>query len=87
MKKKQVNFESKFSEQSKEKDFNENIMNILMLKKEEFLFPKCKRKDKLNSQKLDEIMKSNNETIESINIIQSNIDNIIELNKANPINS
>ena len=58
-----------------------------MLKKEEFLFPKCKRKDKLNSQKLDEIMKSNNETIESINIIQSNIDNIIELNKANPINS
>ena len=62
-------------------------MNILVLKKEEFLCPKCKGKDKLNSPKLDEIIKSNNETIESINIIKINIDNIIDLNKANPINS
>jgi len=38
-------------------------MNILVLKKEEFLRPKWKEKDKLNSQRLDEIIKSNNETI------------------------
>ena len=38
-------------------------MNILVLKKEEFLRPKLKEKDKLNSQRLDEIIKSNNETI------------------------
>ena len=84
---KQVNFESKFREQVNEKDLDKNTMNILVLKKEEFLCPKCKGKDKLNSPKLDEIIKSNNETIKSINIIKINIDNIIDLNKANPINS
>ena len=84
---KQVNFELKFREQANEKDLKENAMNILVLKKEEFMCPKCKEKEKLNSQKLDEIIASNNEAIEYINTIRSNIDNIIESNKANPINS
>ena len=43
---KQVNFESKFREQANEKDLDKNTMNILVLKKEEFLCPQCKEKYK-----------------------------------------
>ena len=52
---KQVNFHLKFREQANENDLNENKMDILVLKKEEFTCPKDKEKNELNYQKLDKI--------------------------------
>ena len=83
----QLNFELKFKEQANYQDLKDNKMNILAYEKEIFNCPECRHKNQLNTQKLDEIILSNKEIIESINGIKFQIDNIIKNNENNPINT
>ena len=83
----QVNFELSFKEQANYQDLKENKMNILVYEKEIFNCPECLHKKEINTQKLNEIILSNNEIIESINGIKFQIDNIIKNNENNTINT
>ena len=76
----QVNFELKFKEQANHHDLKDKKMNILVYN---FICPKYK----LNNKKLDEIILTNNENIESISGIKFQIVNIIKTTTDNQIKS
>ena len=83
----QMNMELKFKEQANLIDRNNKEMNILVYKKEndDFIYPHCNKKIKLNTEKLDDIILSNNNIKDIINGIKLNIDNIIKLSNNNNI--
>ena len=83
-----VNFELKFKEQANLLDRNKNEMKILVYNNEndEFICPKCGEKIKLNTDKIDEIILSNNEIKETIEATKLQIENIIKESSVNSTN-
>ena len=85
----QINMELKFKEQANSMDINNNEMNVLVYKREndDFTCPHCNNKIKLNTEKIDDIILSNNNIKDIINsIISRNFYNIIYI-KFNSINN
>ena len=82
-----MNMELKFKEQANSIDINNKVMNVLVYKKEndDFICPHCNNKIKLNTEKIDNIILSNNNIKDIINGIKFNIDNIIKLSINNNI--
>ena len=83
----QINMELKFKEQANSMDINNNEMNVLVYKREndDFTCPHCNNKIKLNTEKIDNIILSNNNIKDIINSIKFNIDNIIRISTNNTI--
>ena len=84
----QLNMELKFKEHINQIDKANKEMKVLVVKKENenLICPKCGEKIKLNTEKIDEIISSNNSINDSINGIKIMIDNIIKNSTANSIN-
>ena len=82
-----MNMELKFKEQANSMDINNNEMNVLVYKREndDFTCPHCNKKIKLNTEKIDNIILSNNNIKDIINSIKFNIDNIIRISTNNTI--
>ena len=85
----QLNFNSNFNQQANKLDKERNIMEILVYKNDanEYVCPKCGEKIKLNTEKIDDIILSLNNTKDTINSCKLNIDNIIKISSDNLINS
>ena len=73
-----INFESKFIEQANPIDRENNEMNILVYKNDNdgFVCPKCGEKIKLNTEKIDDIISSNNNIKDTLNGVKLQIENI-----------
>jgi Fe2+ or Zn2+ uptake regulation protein len=84
----QLNMELRFNEQANSIDKNNKEMRILSYRneKEGFICPKCGEKIKLNSEIIDDLIKTNNNIKDIINGIQFNIENIIKISMMNTIN-
>ena len=84
----QINFELTFNDQANSIDKNSNQMKILVYKKEceKFICPKCGEKINLNSEKMDEIILSNNNIKDTINGIKAQLENIVRNSSANLVN-
>ena len=76
-----MNMELTFKEQANSMDISNNEMNVLVYKNEndDLICPHCNNKIKLNTEKIDNIILSNNNIKDIINGIKFNIDNIIKL--------
>ena len=76
----QLNFELSFEEQASSIDKSNKAMKILVYTKEadEFTCPKCGEKIKIKTEKLDELILSNNNIKEKIEGIVFNLDMIIK---------
>ena len=74
-----LNFDLRFDEQANSLDRENNIMKVLVYKKEDdgFTCPKCGEKIKLNTEKIDDIISSNNNIKGNIIGIKAQIENII----------
>ena len=70
---KEINFDSKLADYQ---DLIDKKAYILVYKKESFICPNCKKESQLNKQKLDEIILSNKNIIESFNGIKFQMDTI-----------
>ena len=75
----QMNMELKFKEQANLMDIDRKEMKVLVYKKEndDFICPHCNKKIQL--EKIDDIILSNNNIKDTINGIKLHIDNIIKL--------
>jgi len=84
-----INFELRFKEQANSIDNTNNKMSILVYKNEndEFVCPKCGKKLKLDTTKIDEIISSNNKIKNLIDGIKFNIDNVIRISVVNLVNT
>ena len=83
----QMNMELRLKEQANSMDINNNEMNVLVYKneKDDLISPHCNNKIKLNTEKIDNIILSNDNIIDSLNVIKFYIDNIIKLSTNNII--
>ena len=83
----QMNMELTFKEQANSMDISNNEMNVLVYKNEndDLICPHCNNKIKLNTEKIDNIILSNNNIKDIINGIKFNIDNIIRISTNNTI--
>ena len=83
-----VNFELSFNSQASQIDRNKKEMKILVYNNEDeiFICPKCGEKIKLNKEKIDELILSNKEIIETINGIKLQIENLIKIYQNNSMN-
>ena len=84
----QIDMELRFKEQANSLDISNKKMRVLVYRKEvdNFTCPHCGEKIKLNTEKLDEIVLSNNNIQESINGVKLTIENIVKLSSVNNIN-
>ena len=84
----QLNMEKKFEDQANSTDKENKEMNILVYATEgdNFICPKCGEKIELNSDKINEIVKSNNNIKDTINGVKVNIENIVKTSKIDEIN-
>ena len=84
----QINFEKTFQEQANLLDKSKKQMKILVIKDEnkEFICPKCGEKVEIKTEKIDEIILSNDNIKDTINGIQFQLDNIIKISKENTMN-
>ena len=84
----QLNFNLNFNQQANSLDKERNIMKILVYKNEdnECICPKCGEKIKFNTEKIDDIILSINNSKDTINGIKFNIDNIIRISSDNFVN-
>ena len=75
----QLNLDLRFKEQASLIDKENNKMRVLVYKNEEdgFICPKCGEKIKLNTEKIDDIILSNNNIKDNIIGIKAQIENII----------
>ena len=75
----QLNFDLSFKEQASLIDKENNKMRVLVYTNEEdgFICPKCGEKIKLNTEKIDDIILSNNNIKDIIIGIKAQIENII----------
>ena len=80
----QLNFDLRFIDQASLIDRENNKMRILVYKNEEdgFICPKCGEKIKLNTEKIDDIILSNNNIKDNIIGIKAQIENIINSNNS-----
>ena len=78
----------KFKEQANSSDRNNNEMRVLVYKNDEddFICPHCGEKIKLNTEKIDEIISSNNNIKDTIEGIKFSIDNVIKVSTSNVVN-
>ena len=83
----QLNLELKFKEQANSNDKSSKEMKVLVIKNENdsFTCPNCGEKIKLNSEKLDEIISSNNSINDNINGIKFMLDNVIKISTINTV--
>ena len=72
----QLNFDLKFEEQANSMDKSNNEMKVLVYKKvnDDLVCPKCGEKIKLNTEKLDEILSTNDNIKNTINGIKATLD-------------
>ena len=77
----QINLEKTFREQANSLDKANKQMKILVYKNEnkEYTCPKCGEKIELNTEKIEEIILSNNNIKDTINGIKFQLDNIIKV--------
>ena len=75
----QLNFDLRFIDQASLIDRENNKMRVLVYTNEEdgFICPKCGEKIKLNTEKIDDIILSNNNIKDNIIGIKAQIENII----------
>ena len=83
-----LNMDLKFKEQANSFDRSNNIMKVLVYKEDadDFTCPHCGEKIKLNNEKIDEIISSNNSIKDTIDGIKFSIDNIIRISTVNLVN-
>ena len=83
-----LNMDLKFKEQANSLDRNNNVMRVLVYKEDadDFICPHCGEKIKLNTEKIDEIISSNNNIKDTIDGIKFHIDNVIKISTANIVN-
>ena len=83
----QLNMELKFNQYVKQSDNSNNEMRILVYKIEnDFTCPNCGKKIKINSEKIDDIISSNNSIRDTINGIKINMESIIKASTSNLMN-
>ena len=84
----QLNLELKFKEQANSFDKSSKEMNVIVIKNDldSFTCPYCGEKIKLNTEKIDEIISSNNNINDTINEIKFNIETLIKISTINTIN-
>ena len=73
-----MNMDLRFKEQANSLDRSNNIMKVLVYEKDvdDFICPHCGEKIKIKTEKIDEIISSNNNIKDTIDGIKFNIDNI-----------
>ena len=81
----QINFEKNVEEQASSLDKASRQMKVLVYKNEnkEHICPRCGEKIELNTEKIDEMILSNNNIKDAINGIKFQIDNIINTSMEN----
>ena len=84
----QLNLELKFKEQANSFDKSNKEMNVIVIKNDldSFTCPNCGEKIKLNTEKIDEIISSNNNINDTINGIKFNIETLIKISTINTVN-
>ena len=84
----QLNMDLKFKEQANQIDKANNLMKVLVYKinGDGFICPKCGETIRLNPEKIDDIISSNNNIKETLNGIQLMIENVIKSSTSNAIN-
>ncbi len=83
-----LNMDLRFKEQANSFDRSNNVMRVLVYKEDadDFTCPHCGEKIKLNTEKIDEIISSNNNIKDTIDGIKFSIDNVIRISTANIVN-
>ena len=83
-----MNMDLRFKEQANSLDRSNNIMSVLVYKKDvdDFICPHCGEKIKIKTEKIDEIISSNNNIKDTIDGIKFNIDNVIKISSLNMVN-
>lgn len=84
-----VNFKLSFIEQANSIDKENSEMKIVVYKKENggYTCPKCGEKIQLNTEKIDNIISSNNDIQDTISGIKNQIENIINNNSIKSVNT
>ena len=84
----QLNLDLKFKEQANSIDKNNNEMKVLVYKHEfdNFICPNCGEIIQINTEKIDDLILSNDNINDTINGIKINIDNIIKTSTINSMN-
>ena len=76
---KPMNMDLRFKEHANSLDRSNNVMRVLVYIKEvdDYICPNCGEKIKIKTEKIDEIISSNNNIKDTIDGIKFNIDNVI----------
>ena len=85
---KPMNMDLRFKEHANSLDRSNNVMRVLVYIKEvdDYICPNCGEKIKIKTEKIDEIISSNNSIKDTIDGIKFNIDNVIKISSVNMIN-
>ena len=85
---KPMNMDLRFKEQANSFDRSNNIMKVLVYEKDvdDFICPHCGEKIKIKTEKIDEIISSNNNIKDTIDGIKFSIDNVIKISSLNMVN-
>jgi len=83
-----VNFKLSFIEQANSFDKENGEMKIVVYKKETegFVCPKCREKIEINTEKIDNIISSNNDIKDTLSGIKNQLENIINSNSIKSVN-
>ena len=83
-----MNMNLKFKEQANSLDKSNNIMNVLVYKKDvdDFICPHCGEKIKIKTEKVEEIISSNNNIKDTIDGLKFTIENVIKISSVNMVN-
>ena len=83
-----MNMNLKFKEQANSLDRSNNLMRVLVYKKDvdDFICPHCGEKIQIKTEKIDEIISSNNNIKDTIDGIKFNIHNIIKISTTIMVN-
>ena len=82
----QLNFQKTFKDLVVDKERNEIKVLVYSKENEEFICPKCGEKIKINTEKIDDIIKSINNLKETIDNARLMIENTIKISAVNNIN-
>ena len=85
---KSMNMDLRFKEHANSLDRSNNVMRVLAYIKEvdDYICPHCGEKIKIKTEKIDEIISSNNKIQDTIDGIKFNIDNVIKISSVNMVN-
>ena len=84
-----INMDLRFKEQANLMDRDNNVMRVLVYIKDvdDFTCPHCGEKIKIKTEKIDEIISSNNKIKDTINKINLQIKNIIKTSSMSSMNN